>query len=926
MSAIAFRHLAARSLLAGAVAMAAGCGGESEQELTTAAKASLQQNKPDTAIVQMKAALQKNPQSGELRFLLGDTLMKTGNAKAAVVEFGKAADLKYDDNRVLPALVMAMIATGQSKQAVQLYGGATLSDPKAAAELSVALATAHVALDEREAAALAVQRSLALDPSNESAQLMDARFMAGQGKAAKALERVQPLTQQGSKRREALQLAGEIQWKALDDLDAAAKNFRAVITLDPRYVPAHTSLLAIDLRHQDKEAFGRDLKAMKNALPNNPETRFYETQQALIDHDIKRARELVQQLLKAGPNSVRILQLAGAIESVGGSTIVAETYLTKALQLSPDLPFARRLLAEVLIRSGQPSRALTTLKPLLDQPSASADVLALAAEALLMNGEAGQAEQLFVRASRADPSNLKLQANLALTEIARGRTDAGFAQLESVAQRDRSAYADLALIGARLRRQDGKGALVAIERLQAKDPDKPLASQLKGQVLLQQGDRTGARQAYERAITLDPQYLPALSGLASMDIADKKPEVAAKRYEDLLRQDPKNSRALAALAEIKRAAGAPPEEVSKKLQEAIRLNPLDPTPRVMLVEHHLAQRDGKAAMAAAQDAVAASPDDPQALIALGRAQVFGNEIQQAISTFGKLVAARPEDARFQMMLADAYEVGKDYSGAERALLKALETSPDLLAAQSRLVQVRVAQKRYAEALQVARTVQKQRTKDGAGQILESNVNVASGNLPAAISAMRAALDRQSTTDTAMRLHGLYLIAKRSDDADRFATEWMRGHPRDIAFLAHLGNAELGQGQWAKAEAHYRALVAIRPDDAPAHNNIAWLLLQQNKPGALASAQRAVELAPDRPESMDTLSNVWAAEGKMDKALEWERKAADAPNASPGYRLNLAKLLIKSGDRSAARAELEKLAKLGDKFSNQKEVADLMKSL
>lgn len=926
MSAIAFRQLAARSLLAGAVALAAGCGGESEQELTTAAKSSLEQNKPDTAIVQLKAALQKNPDSGELRFLLGDTLMKTGDAKAAVVELGKAADLKFDDKRVLPALVMAMIATGQSKQAVHLYGRTTLTEPKAAAELSVALATAHVVLDEREAAEAAVQRALALDPKNEAAQLLDARFMAGHGQPAKALERVRPLTQQGGKRREALQLAGEIQWKAQDDLDAATRSFREVIALDPRYVAAHTSLLAIDLRRQDHDGLRRDLKAMKDALPNHPETRFYDAQLALIDGDVKRARETVQQLLKLNPNNVRVLQLAGTIESAAGSTLVAETHLTKALQLSPDLSFARRLLAEVLIRAGQPARAVTTLKPLLDADSPSADVLALAAEALLMTGDAAQAERLFVRASRADPSNLKLQANLALTEIARGRTDDGFAQLESVAQRDRSAYADLALIGARLRRQDGKGALAAIDRLQAKTPDKPLAAQLRGQVLQQQGDRAGARKSYERALSIDAQYLPALAGLASIDMAEKKPDAAIKRYEDLIRQEPKNSRAITALAELKRANGAPAEEVAKGLQEAIRLNPTDPTPRAQLVELQLSTRNTNGAMATAQEAAATLPDDPQTLVALGRAQIFAKEVQQAISTFGKLAASRPSDPRFQLLLADAYDIGKDSASAERALLKALELDPDLLAAQSRLVQSRVAQKRYEAALQVARTAQKQRPKEAAGYLLESNVHVATKTWPQAIGAMRAALERQPTADNAMKLHGLLLLAEQSQEAERFSADWMRAHPQDPVFLAHLGNVALTRGQWARAEAHYRTLASLHPDDATAQNNIAWLLLQQNKPGALAVAQRAVELAPERPDSMDTLASAFAAEGQMAKAVEWQRKAADAPNASPSYRMNLAKLLIKAGDRAAARSELEKLAKLGDKFPSQKEVGDLMKTL
>jgi len=44
------------------------------------------------------------------------------------------------------------------------------------------------------------------------------------------------------------------------------------------------------------------------------------------------------------------------------------------------------------------------------------------------------------------------------------------------------------------------------------------------------------------------------------------------------------------------------------------------------------------------------------------------------------------------------------------------------------------------------------------------------------------------------------------------------------------------------------------------------------------------------------------------------------------RLNLARLLLQSGDKSAARTELKTLEKLGDKFPAQAEVGRLMQTL
>ena len=65
---------------------------------------------------------------------------------------------------------------------------------------------------------------------------------------------------------------------------------------------------------------------------------------------------------------------------------------------------------------------------------------------------------------------------------------------------------------------------------------------------------------------------------------------------------------------------------------------------------------------------------------------------------------------------------------------------------------------------------------------------------------------------------------------------------------------------------------------------------------------------------------------MTKAIEIEKKAVALAPQQASNRLNLAKLYIKAGDKALARTELDQLAKLGDKFSGQTEVAELLKSL
>ena len=49
-----------------------------------------------------------------------------------------------------------------------------------------------------------------------------------------------------------------------------------------------------------------------------------------------------------------------------------------------------------------------------------------------------------------------------------------------------------------------------------------------------------ARKTWERALTLDENYFPAVENLALLDLFDGKPEVAGKRFESVLARQPSN--------------------------------------------------------------------------------------------------------------------------------------------------------------------------------------------------------------------------------------------------------------------------------------------------------------------------------------------------------------------------------------------------
>ena len=144
------------------------------------------------------------------------------------------------------------------------------------------------------------------------------------------------------------------------------------------------------------------------------------------------------------------------------------------------------------------------------------------------------------------------------------------------------------------------------------------------------------------------------------------------------------------------------------------------------------------------------------------------------------------------------------------------------------------------------------------------------------------------------------------------------------FLFYLGDTALRANNLAQAESRYVEVMKMQPENAMALNNVAWLYLRQGKPGARAIAEKAVRNAPNLPAARDTYAMILAADRAFPQAIEESRRALALSGDAPGFRLNLARIYLDAGDRKAARAELDVLAKLGDKFPAQFEVERLIK--
>lgn len=909
----------------GAVAMSA-CDGSNPVEAIK--KPGSDQGKDDiaAAIIQLKSAVQHDPASAESRFLLGQALLAAGDPASAAVELRKALELKQPPAQVVTLLGQALLASGQERKLVDEFGEFKLAEPVASADLQTSLAAAYALLGNSQKAQSAIEIALATVPNYPQALLLQARHAAEAGKFDAALGFIDKVIAATPTNAQAFYQRGDVLFRGKADSVGAMDAFNKALSLKPSHVAARSNVIVLLMAKPDLKAAQEQLELLRKTLPNHPQTGFFDAQLAFLNKKPKRALELIEPVLKVAPDNPQVLQLAGSLQLGSGALLQAERSLTKALTLAPNSPFTRQLLAQTYLRLGQPAKSLATLQPLLEAPAPNAKTYALAGQAQLLAGNSNLSASNLANAVKLDPTDTLTRTYLAIARWKAVGNEATVVELQRIADSDKGTVADLALVSFLISNRDFSRALTVVDGIEKKLPKDTIGLNLRGQVQTLQKDNAGARTYFERALAIDPINVQAASNLAALDLADKKPEAARKRIEAILVKAPKSYSALMALAKLLQISGAPPEETTRALVDAMAANPTDPEPRLLLIELQLKTRKVKAALTTAVDASATLPSNVLLLDALGRAQMAGGDHNQAILTFKKIAALEPAWTQPHMRLAGAYLATRNNVAAEQSLRRALNITPDFLEAQKALVDLMLTEKRRDDAVLVAKTVQKQRPNGAVGWLLEGAIEERQRNMPAAVEIYRKALKKFPEPELSVKLHSTLIAAKDNAGAAAATSAWLAAHPKDTVLLAYLGDAAMLRRDFVVAEEVFRKVAAIQPANSAALNNIAWIMVKLGKPGAVGFAEQAVKLQPQTAGLLDTLAMALAAENQLDKAIETQRKAVALEPTDAVLRLNIAKLYIQSGEKVAARTELQELAKLGTKFQAHTEVNRLLQSL
>ena len=906
--------------------LVSACGSDSPDALLASAQDYLSRNDAPAAIIQLKNVLKDRPDSAKARLLLGQALQATGDIAGAETEFRKAQDLGAAPDEVVPQLAQALLLGKQFGKITTDYALLQLPSAPAQASLKTTVAIAWLRQGQEDKFRASIDEALKAKADHVPALIELVRASAQRGNIDEALAGLDKIPRQSSGADEAHKLRGDLLLYGKRDMDAAMVAYRDALQVNPSYLEGQAAVVQLLLLQGKTEAAAEALQRLAKAAPGKPQTLYLQAMLAYAKNDLKAAQEHAQKLVSLTPENFRALELAGMTELRLGANVQAEALLAKALQLEAGLPMARRGLVTAYVRQGRLDKAMSALPVDVERNDRDPGMMALAGQVYMLHGDVDRAQRYFARASSLDPKDPAKRTSLAVSRLASGQGDAALGELQSIAASDDGVVADMALINALLQERKVDQALKAIDALEKKRPADVMPVFLRGRALLLKRDAVGARKAMERVLEIDPNYFPAVGVLAVLDNADKRPDDARARLEAAIKRQPGNVQAHLALVELRQANGADKTELATLLRKVVEAAPSSPLPRLLLAEHHLRHSEPKDALVVAQQAVSALPDNVQLLDVLGRAQSANGEHNQAQASFNRMAALQPQSSLPFLRMASANLIAGDRDAASQNLRKALEIEPKSLEAQQGQVSLAMAAQKPGDALAISRAVQKQRPKEQVGYMLEGEIHAAGKAWDKAADAFRAGLKQVASPELAVRLHDVLLSAAKKPEADRWAAEWSRTQPKDAVFPFYLGNRALTLNELPESLRQFERVVAIQPDNAAALNNLAWLKGQLGRDGALADAERANALAPNQPAFMDTWAMLLSAANQHERALEMQKKVVQLQPQVLEFKLNLAKIQIKAGNKDAARALLDELSAAGDRFSAQAEVDRLKKTL
>lgn len=873
-----------------------------------------------SSIIELKSTLQQNPDNAEARLLLGRISAVGGNPAAAEKDLRRAMVLGVPRNQVLMPLTEAMLRMGKYQAILDEVDAPETLPVDQQARLIAYRGESWLLLMEFDKAKAEYQRALAISSKSPLAKLGLARLAMANSDETQALSLLEEAVQLAPDNSKVLTVQGDF-YHFLGDRKKAEASFSKVVNLNQVDHIARVKRALVRIDEKDFTGAEQDILFLKDKVPDFYLVHYVDGLKAFAQKQYPQAQTAFEEALRLNSGYVKARYYLSGAHLMQQHLSQAQDNVVAFLTRYPKSLKGRRLMAEVRYKLKDFEGAREVLTVLLEEYPDDLGALKLMGNLEFAVGNEEQGLAYLQDSVELDPTSAGARVRLGLGKLLSGDRQQGLKELYSAVEMDPGmSDAEAYIAYTHIQNKEFKQAMKVIDDLQKKQPDSLVAFNLLGALYMKQGEAEKARAILEAGLKTSPGAPTLSHSLAQLALQRGDSDEAKRVYENVLSIHPKHNRTRLKLAELDANAGRV-RQVEAKLTEIINDNPEDLKSRLILADYLLVNGGAARSQIMLEGIQGKYPDDPGLLSMLVKAQLANREANKALLT-AKHLASVADSAPAQFLLAKAYGGVEDVRQMRTALEQALTLDPKFFRARAEMIKVLVSEGKSSEAKQALKTLSSKYPKHPHIIALQAWLSLQNNQPKQAVKLYQKLMDLAPTNANVTNLVDAQWRAGDQKTALATLAEWSETHPGDAQIYYLRASLYQSIGDEAKAQIQLLKSIELNPNNAPALNNLAWMLRKDNPDQAHRYAEQAVALSP-QPQMLDTMGMILMEKSRFLDAVRLFEQAVGKAPGDPSLRYHLATAQAKSGQTGLAAESLQKAIASGVAFQEKAEAEKLL---
>ena len=746
------------------------------------------------------------------------------------------------------------------------------------------------------------------------------------------------------------------------DVDRALIEFRNVFKLDDTHMEARLAFARVQReRGNNGDAYGQ-YRRLVEQYPNNFEGQLALAEMALDFNNVEDLQRYSAKAVELEPTNIKAQSLSNTANyfqaikdrDTDGQRKAVES-ATQLISEDGDLPGARKILIDDLIRQQQWEEALTQLGEAIRISPNDLALYRLKLGLLQQLGDTSAVRQELETMNEKFPNNAEIKQALVSYYVAQDDLDAAEAFLRAEAEASDDVDITRRLVAFMLRFRSPDAAMAELDRVIETERLSPLPFEgMRARLKFDQGDRDAAIARLEELTANIPEgeqtdMTRSLQvELARMYFQTGNPVEARRLVETVLAEDASNPEA----SKLKAAWLIQDDETQDAillLREAMGNAPNDAALMTLMAQAY--EREGNRELMAEMLSLAvdASNNAPTETLRYAQYLVSNDQSRTAESIIIESLRAEPTNKELLVALGNIYIGTENWSQSQGVINRLQELDNEEATASALSLQARslAAQNRSSELMQMLEGVAENPGTQKAAEIAIFRTRLATDGAEAALEYINGLLENAPEDPDFRYLKAGSLVAlERQDEAEAIYRELTEEHPENARTWVTLYRLNRLTGDDEAASETLNSAIEANPEDPAllitlaeqlqADNEIEQAIeiydgLYQRNTNNVIVANNLASLLSDYREDEDSLQKAYSVArrlrgaeipafqdtygwiayrmGETEESLPYLRAAAEGLSQDPMVQYHYGQALATAGENEAAMEQLNKTAEM-----------------